>query len=284
MKKAVVITGVSTGIGFATAQALIAHGYQVFGSVRKEADGVRVQAELGPDFTPLLFDVTDNEALPAAVALVQAAVGDAGLAGLVNNAGVAPSGPLMHSSLKEVRQAFEINVFGLLAVTQAFLPLLGGRADAPHPPGRIVNLSSISGGVTFPLVTLYAMTKHAVEALSDGLRRELSIYGISVSAIEPGAIKTPIWDKSPQSQTNNPYANTDYAQAMADLPAFLAKELETAKPIKVVTDAICHALTAPQPKSRYPLLGLWYLRNFLPDRLLDRVMIKAVGLKPLRKA
>lgn len=283
MKKAVVITGVSTGIGFATAKELIARGYHVFGSVRKAADGERVKIELGAEFTPLLFDVTDTTALPAAVALVQAAVGKQGLAGLVNNAGVAPSGPLMHTALNDVRQAFEINVFGLLAVTQAFLPLLGGRADAPHPPGRIVNLSSISGGVAFPLVALYAMTKHAVEALSDGLRRELSIYGISVSAIEPGAIKTPIWDKSPQSPSDNPYAGTDYAEAMAAMPAFLAHELKTAKPIKVVTDAICHALEAAKPKPRYPLLGLWYVRNFLPDRLLDRIMIKTVGLKPVRK-
>ena len=132
MTKAVVITGVSTGIGFATAQMLIARGYRVFGSVRKAADGERVREQLGEAFTPLLFDVTDSAALPAAVAQVQATVGEQGLAGLINNAGVAPSGPLMHASLEEVRQAFEVKVFGLLAVTQAFLPLLGARAGCPH--------------------------------------------------------------------------------------------------------------------------------------------------------
>ncbi|MHC8380789.1 SDR family NAD(P)-dependent oxidoreductase [Pseudomonas sp. LB3P14] len=282
MSKTVVITGVSTGIGLATAQALIARGYRVFGSVRKEADGVRVRNQLGEAFTPLLFDVTDSAALSAAVAQVQAAVGEEGLAGLINNAGVAPMGPLMHASLAEVRQAFEINVFGMLAVTQAFLPLLGARTGTRHAPGRVVNLSSISGGVALPLVALYAMTKHAVEALCDGMRRELSIYGISVSALEPGPIKTPIWDKIPQQQTDGRYADTDYAVAMAALPAFAAKELKSAKPMYVVTDAICHALEASKPKSRYPLVGLWYLRNFIPDRLLDRLTIRLAGLKSVR--
>lgn len=282
MSKTVVITGVSTGIGFATAQMLIARGYRVFGSVRKEADGVRVREQLGEAFTPLLFDVTDSGALPAAVAQVQAALGEEGLAGLINNAGVAPSGPMMHTSLDEVRQAFEINVFGLLAVTQAFLPLLGAHAGARHPPGRVVNLSSISGGVAFPLVTLYAMTKHAVEALSDGMRRELSIYGITVSALEPGAIKTPIWDKSPQQQADGRYAHTDYAAAMAGMPAFVSKELKNARPMQVVIDAIRHALEAPRPKPRYPLVGLWYLRNFIPDRVLDRLTIRLAGLKSVR--
>lgn len=282
MTKAVVITGVSTGIGFATAQMLIARGYRVFGSVRKAADGERVREQLGEAFTPLLFDVTDSAALPAAVAQVQATVGEQGLAGLINNAGVAPSGPLMHASLEEVRQAFEVNVFGLLAVTQAFLPLLGARAGCPHPPGRIVNLSSISGGVTFPLVAVYAMTKHAVEALSDGLRRELSIYGICVSALEPGAIKTPIWDKSPQQHADGRFAHTDYADAMAAMPAFVAKELKNAKPMQVVLDAIIDALEAPRPKARYPLVGLWYLRNLIPTRLFDRLSIHLTGLKTVR--
>jgi NAD(P)-dependent dehydrogenase (short-subunit alcohol dehydrogenase family) len=282
MSRTVVITGVSTGIGHATAQSLIARGYRVFGSVRKAADGERVREQLGAAFTPLLFDVTDSAALPAAVATVQAAIGEHGLAALINNAGVAPAGPLMHAQLEEVRQAFEINVHGMLAVTQAFLPLLGAHAGASHPPGRIVNLSSISGGVTFPLVGLYAMTKHAVEALSDGLRRELSIYGIHVSAIEPGAIKTPIWDKGPQEQRLQHYASTDYATAMAAMPAFVAKELAHAKPVGVVTDAIVHALESPRPKPRYPLVGLWHARNFLPTRLLDRLMIGQAGLKRVR--
>lgn len=285
MSKTVVITGVSSGIGLATAQVLIERGYRVFGSVRKAADGARVREQLGEAFTPLLFDVTDHAALPAAVEQVRATVGEQGLYALINNAGVAPTGPLMHTAIDEVRQAFEINVFGLLAVTQAFLPLLGARKDCPHPPGRIVNLSSICGGVSFPLVALYAMTKHAVEALSDGLRRELSIYGIHVCAIEPGSIKTPIWDKAPTGdKPDSRYVDTDYAEAMAAMPKMVAQQVRDAKPMHVVTDAIVHALESQRPKGRYPLLALWHLRKVIPVPLLDRLVAKVSNLKPLRRA
>ena len=136
--------------------------------------------------------------------------------------------------------------------------------------------------MAFPLVAVYAMTKHAVEALSDGLRRELSIYGICVSALEPGAIKTPIWDKSPQQHADGRFAHTDYADAMAAMPAFVAKELKNAKPMQVVLDAIIDALEAPRPKARYPLVGLWYLRNLIPTRLFDRLAIHLTGLKTVR--
>ncbi|MES2153383.1 MAG: SDR family NAD(P)-dependent oxidoreductase [Pseudomonadota bacterium] len=282
MKKTIVITGVSTGIGFATAQTLIARGYRVFGSVRKAADAERVQKALGSSFTALLFDVTDTDGLAAAVAQVQAAVGEQGLAGLINNAGVAGSAPLMHVPMQEVRQVFDINVFGLLAVTQAFLPLLGARAGTTHAPGRIVNLSSISGGLVFPLVSVYAASKHAVEAFSDGLRRELSIYGIQVSMLEPGVIKTPIWDKGNTPEADLRYASTDYGQAMAAQPTMFAKELEKAKPISVVTDAIVHALEARQPKARYVLIGMWHIRKFIPTRWLDALLANLSGLKPTR--
>ena len=161
----VVITGVSTGIGFDAARYLIERGYRVFGSVRKHADAERVKAALGSAFMPLIFDVTDSAAVAAAVEKVQEATGDQGLCALVNNSGISDTCPLINMSMAEVRQMFEVNVFGLLSVTQAFLPLLGARSDCPHPPGRIVNISSISGGLVFPLVSCYGATKHAVEAL-----------------------------------------------------------------------------------------------------------------------
>jgi NAD(P)-dependent dehydrogenase (short-subunit alcohol dehydrogenase family) len=277
MKKHVVITGASTGIGYAASKELIERGYHVFGSVRKAADGERVQKELGTAFTPLLFDVTDHVALAVAVEQVRAVVGDQGLAGLINNAGIAHAGPLMHVPLDEFRQVFEINVVGVLAVTQAFLPLLGGRKNCPHAPGRIINMSSISGGTTFPMVATYAVSKHALEALTDGMRRELNLYGIEVSAIEPGTIKTPIWEKRPESARDKRYDQTDYRQAMDNMTGVVDRELAKAKPMSVVIDAIVHALEATRPKTRYPLVGLWHLRKILTDRLLDRVMLKEVG-------
>ncbi len=274
MQKTVVITGVSTGFGYAAAKELIARGYRVFGSVRKAEDGERVHKELGAQFTPLLFDVTDHAALPAAVEQVRAAVGDKGLWGLINNAGIAHCGPLAHLPISEFRQVFEINVVGVLAVTQAFLPLLGGRKDCPHPPGRIINMSSISGAVAFPLVTTYAVSKHALEALTDGMRREFHLYGIEVSAIEPGTIKTPIWEKRPESARDKRYDSTDFAQAMLETENVVARELDRAKPISVVINAIVHSLEAERPKARYPLVALFNLSRFIPDRLFDRLMFK----------
>ncbi len=241
MKKTVVITGVSTGIGFATAQVLIERGYRVFGSVRKPADGERVQRALGPAFTPLLFDVTDTNALPAAVAQVQVAVGEQGLAALINNAGVAGAGPLMHVPLQEVRQVFDINVFGLLAVTQAFLPLLGARGGATHAPGRIVNLSSISAAAfVFPL----GHGVRHVQARGRGLVGWPAprIVDLRHCRQHAGARRDQDPDLVQGSARRRPPLCRHRLCPGDGGPALkmFAKELKKAKPIQVVTDAICH--------------------------------------------
>lgn len=274
-KPNVVITGVSSGIGLDATREMIAAGWRVFGSVRKEADGARVRAALGENFVPLYFDVTDDAAIASAMELVKAAAGDDGLAGLVNNSGVAPSAPLMHMPLKEFEYAFAVNVFGALKVTQAFLPLLGAKRNCPHPPGRIVNLSSISGGIAFPMVGAYACSKHALEAMTDALRRELTIYGIDVIAIEPGSIRTPIWVKALANMGG--YEGTGYADVMARMPAFIEKEYQNGKPVEVVSAAIRKALTARRPKANYPLTLLWALGKLLPRRMIDRIVSSAIG-------
>jgi NAD(P)-dependent dehydrogenase (short-subunit alcohol dehydrogenase family) len=276
MRPNVVITGVSTGIGFDAARLLIERGYRVFGSVRSQADADRIGAALGPHFTPLLFDVTDEAAIGAAAEKVRDAIGDEGLCALVNNSGISGAGPLMHFPLAEMRKMFEVNVFGLLAVTQAFLPLLGARRDCPHPPGRVINISSISGGLVFPFVGAYGASKHAVEALTDGLRRELRLYNIHVIAIEPGNIRTPIWEKSASADAR--YARTDYAPILQKLPAIMAEMLRRADPVERVSIAIHKAIAAPRPKTRYPLTWLWRCSRVLGDRVLDRMMRRAMGL------
>ena len=273
----VLITGVSTGIGFDGARYLIDRGYRVFGSVRSQVDADRVSKALGTHFTPLLFDVTDEAAIAAAVEQVRAAVGGRGLRALVNNSGISAAGPLMHFPMPEIRRMFDVNVFGLLAVTRAFLPLLGARLDCPHAPGRVINISSISGGLVFPFVGAYGATKHAVEALSDGLRRELAIYGIAVVAIEPGNIRTPIWEKSASMDPG--YAQTDYAPILAKLPAILAEMVRKGDPVERVSVAIHEAVSAPRPRTRYPLTFLWRLSRILGDRTLDRLTLKAMGFK-----
>lgn len=277
MRPNVVITGVSTGIGLDAARLLIERGFRVFGSVRNEADAGRVSAQLGEHFTPLLFDVTDPDAIAAAAEVVRKDIGDAGLHALVNNSGISGVGPLMHYPLEDFRRMFEVNVVGTLAVTQAFGPLLGARENCPHPPGRVINISSISGRMVFPFVGSYGVSKHAVEALGDGLRRELSIYGIDVIAIEPGSIRTPIWEKS--AAIDPRYGNTGYARAMAGLPAILEKMVRTGKPVEVVSKAIHRAITAKKPRSRYPLTWLVYLPKLLSGRGLDRMLNREMGLK-----
>jgi NAD(P)-dependent dehydrogenase (short-subunit alcohol dehydrogenase family) len=149
----VVITGASTGIGYATAAELARHGCHVFGNVRKAVDAERLRLALGDNFTPLLFDVTDQEAVWAAAKQVETRIGAAGLAALVNNAGIAVAGPLLHLTLDDLYHQFAVNLFGLVGVTQAFLPLLGAHKFAPHPPGRIINISSVSGRIAYPFGT-----------------------------------------------------------------------------------------------------------------------------------
>lgn len=280
MKPFVLITGVSSGIGLDCARLLIEQGYQVIGSVRRSEDGARVRELLGADFFPLLLDVTDCAALPAAVREVEARVGAAGLAALVNNAGIAsPCGPLLLQPLAEVRSLFETNLFGLLALTQAFLPLLGARRGHAGPAGRLINISSLAGRLATPLTGAYAASKHALEAVTDALRVELGIYGIEVVAIEPGPIRTPIWAKA---QPDPRYRDSDYAAPMQALQQLLAGHAQQGAPVAQVSRALLSALQAVRPKPRYPLRRIWYLVPLLPRRWLDRLLAKKLGLLRLK--
>lgn len=279
--KAVVITGVSSGIGYESAKMLVGRGYQVFGSVRRQTDADRVAAELGPDFTPLLFDVIEETAVARAATQVQAALPESGLAALVNNAGIAEPAPLMHMALDDFRRHLEINVTGVLAVTQAFLPLLGAQPDWPHAPGRILNISSVSGRIAYPFMGAYAASKHALEAMSDALRRELMLYGIEVILIEPGTVKTPIIGKF--AEQVNRYMQTDYGPLLRPLAQTVARREASALPVERVTAVLLQALESGHPKTRYPIprqrLAGWWLPRWLPDRWLDRLVARQLGLR-----
>ncbi|MCB8926640.1 MAG: SDR family oxidoreductase [Ardenticatenaceae bacterium] len=279
--KYVVVTGASTGIGYDAARYLIERGFHVFGSVRKQVDADRVQGELGEQFTPLLFDVTDEEAVATAVSQVAEIVGDTGLAGLVNNAGIAVAGPLMYLSLDEMRWQMEVNLLGQLSVTQKFLPLLGAVPNAPHPPGRIVNISSVSGKVVYPFMGPYAASKHALEAMSDALRRELLMFGIDVIVIGPGSVQTPIWDKA-QDIDVEPYRETPYLGMMEGMKKTLVRQGKSGIPVEKVSEVIYEALTKEKPKTRYAiarkLLSGWLLPRYLPARMFDNIVAKRLGL------
>ncbi len=282
---AVVITGASAGIGAACALALDTLGYRVFAGIRNPADGESLQRQAGPRLMPIRLDVTDPASLAAASHTVTAMTGDHGLAGLINNAGIGVAGPIEALPLADWRRQFEVNVFGLIATTQTFLPLIRkGR-------GRIINMGSIAGRASMPFMAPYAASKHALVAITDALRIELQPWGIRVALIEPGAIATPIWRKTRNEADRwNASWNQDlkamYQEGFTRVKEAATAAGEQAQPAKVVADAVAHALRSRWPKSRY-LLGSdaairAYLALLLPGRLNDWLITNIVKLPPRR--
>lgn len=281
-KGAVVVTGVSSGIGRAVADVLIARGYRVFGSVRTVADGERVARDIGGDrFNPLLFDVTDPSAIGEAAHSVAATLGGGMLAGLVNSAGIAVSGPLLHQSADEFARHLEINVTGPFNVTQAFAPLLGADRARQGEPGRIVVVSSISGGLATPFLGAYAASKHAVEGYADSLRRELMLHGIDVVIVAPGAVRTPIWDKAEREDAGR-YAHTPYAEALAGMRSYMVANGRNGLDPEQVGRVVADALFARNPLAHQPVLkgrfANWTLPRSMPRRVLDRILVRQMGL------
>ncbi len=279
--KSVVVTGASTGIGWGCVKVLTSHGFHVFGSVRKQADAERLQNEFAASFTPLLFDVTDEAAVAAGARMVAGRLEGQTLAGLVNNAGIANPGPLLHLDLASFRQQMEVNVTGQLIVTQAFAPLLGASPGArTTTPGRICMMSSVGGKQAAPFLGPYSASKFALEGLSESLRRELMIYGVDVIIIAPGAIATPIWDKADTVDVTR-YANTPYAKALANVKRFMVELGRKGFPPERIGEVVHTALTTPRPKTRYvvtpePLTN--WLGNHLPKRMVDATIARRLGL------
>jgi len=278
--RSVVITGASTGIGLATAKLLIAQGFRVFGSVRKQADAARVKAELGADFLPLLFDITGEAAVGAAARQVRAALNGETLFGLVNNAGVALAGPLLELPVDDFRRQMEINVTGQVIVTQAFAPLLGADTSLAGRRGRIVMISSVSGKNAWPFSAPYAASKHALEGLSESLRRELMLFGIDVIVIGPGPVKTPIWQKM-EGRDIERYRNTPYFEVLKRVRAAVESRGEMGLPPEDVARLVHHALTTPKPRVRYtirPDRMTGFVLSVLPKRWADRLIARRLGL------
>lgn len=280
--KSIVITGVSTGIGFGAAKEFVTHGYQVFGSVRTATDATRLKADLGDRFTPLIFDITDSEAVRSAADRVAEIIGDRGLSGLINNAGIATSGPLMHQPLEEIRLQFEVNVIAQICVTQAFLPLLGASKDCQYEkPGRIINISSVSGRIAVPFIGAYVGSKHALEGISHSLRRELQLYGIDVVIIAPGAVSTAIWDKK-SAQDISEYLTTDYAESAKTFQKYFVQHGKQGYPPEVFGKFVRKVFETPKPKAKYAivprLLQGWLIPSLLPDRWLDKIIGRNLGL------
>ena len=283
--RSVVVTGASTGIGHATAKTLIATGFRVFGSVRNKEDAARVVKELGANFTPLVFDITDEQAVKNAASQVRAALGGKTLAGLVNNAGVSVPGPLLEIPIADFRRQLEINVVGQVIVLQAFAPLLGADPSLTGPPGRIVMISSVAGKRSLPFAGPYSASKHAIEGLSESLRRELMLFGIDVVVIGPGPIKTAIWAKGEKADLSR-FGNTPYFEPLKKMRGMMQAAGAAGLPAEDVAQLVLHALTGRKPWTRYTITpghASRLLMGLLPKRMQDRMIAKRLGLQPKAK-
>jgi NAD(P)-dependent dehydrogenase (short-subunit alcohol dehydrogenase family) len=283
-ERTILVTGASTGIGRASALALLEEGFRVFAGVRDEAAAARLRqqapAEAHARFETLVLDVTNAEHVRAAARQLQHEVGDAGLWGLFNNAGISVNGPIEHLGLEGLRHQLEVNVVGQVAVTQALIPLLR------QARGRVVTTGSVAGFIALPGLAPYAMSKHAMEAFSDSLRRELKPWGIQVSLLEPGAIATDIWQKGQRDADEvergwPPQVLEHYGPLIAALRKAAAMSERRASPTDVVTRAVVHAFTAAKPRTRYRMgrdSGAQKVISMLPDRWADAALLKALGL------
>jgi NAD(P)-dependent dehydrogenase (short-subunit alcohol dehydrogenase family) len=280
LDRAVVVTGASTGIGRAAVAEAAANGAHVFASVRKQADADSLRGEFGEAVTPLLFDVADETAVNAGAARVAAGLGDRRLFGLVNNAGIAVPGPLLHLDTDELRRQFEINLFGVHNVTRAFAPLLGADPDRKGKPGRIVMISSVGGQNGSPFVGPYAASKFALEGYSQSLRRELMLHGIDVIVIGPGAVATPIWDKAEQNDLMR-FSNTPYAKAIGRVVDYMLQQGRQGLPPAEIGKLIWRCLSEANPKVRYAILRRPFmdatLPKLLPPRVVDNILAQRLG-------
>jgi len=265
----VVVTGASTGIGYAITKYLMERDYHVFGSVRKQEDADRLSADFGEGFHALLFDVLDEDAIEKAREEVVDILHGKKLAAVVNNAGIALGGPLKYLPSAEVRKQMDVNVVGLLAVSRAFIPHL----ENPDRPGKIINISSVSGLLVSPFTSLYSASKFAVEAITHGLRRELYFHGVTAVSIQPGPIKTPIWDKA--LSFSGKYDHTEYGPVLADMDRFIKKTEQGAIPPERVAKVVYRAIRARKPRATYLVMkGAFFARiiTWLPHSWVDKLM------------
>lgn len=280
--KSVLVTGVSTGIGSATAQYLIEKDFRVFGTLRHERQMSELKERWGDTFVPLLCDLRDSGRIIELRPEIDAIIGPENLYGIVNNAGISLLGPVVYQAPEELQEQFDVNVMGPLRLIQALFPLLGGEAGRRGPPGRIINVTSVSGRQVLPFMGSYAASKHALEALSDALRRELQDFGIDTIVVEPGAILTPLWRKTTEDAVE-PYKDTPLAKQFARfVKMFAERGANDGLPAEKVAAVIHKALTARRPKARYAVMK-YPVRDFLIPGLMPERMVDAMIRKQLSR-
>jgi NAD(P)-dependent dehydrogenase (short-subunit alcohol dehydrogenase family) len=265
--KVALVTGASSGIGKATALQLAAHGYHVFAAARRleQLESIRVV-----NLEPLYLDIASEASIKTALEKVLAHSGRLDV--LVNNAGFAVYRSLEDTSIEEARQQFEVNLFGLMQLTQQVLPIMRRQAA-----GSIVNVSSVTGKFGAPMAGWYSATKHALEALSDTLRMELKPFGIKVILVQPGAISTEFVEQAFQKAEQAPKSET-YGSLLNAHRNLLQSAYRYAADPYVVARAIQQAVSAKQPKARYPVPGharlILLAKTLISDRLFDRLFLR----------
>ncbi len=271
----VLITGVSSGIGYETALKFLNEGYRVFGSVRKIEDAHKIADQFKTLFIPLVFDVMDEVAVLKAKEEVEKQLGENECINcLINNAGMSVNGPLAYVPVEDFKKQFEVNVFGVIRITQIFLPLLG--FNNARKKGKIINIGSAAGKITRPFMAPYAASKHAIEAITDGLRRELIEFGIDVIVVEPGPIKSDIWSKAKSS--DNKYQQTPYATHYANLNKAIDGMEGIAIPTQQLANLLFKIAARKKNKTRYLIAPkkwlFWLAIHTFPDRYMDKVFLK----------
>ena len=274
-KKYVLITGVSSGIGFDAVGFLIDKGYHVFGSVRKEEDLERLTNQFPENFSCLKFDVTKKEEVAASFQKVKKILGENKLVGLVNNAGLALGGPIELMEEDKFRYQMEVNLFSVRTVTNIFLPLLKGNKEKNIKGGKIIMISSISGVFNTPFNGAYCVSKHAMESLAEIYRRELMMYDIDVVSIQPGPIASSLWKKNIDQYPE--YDGTDYEKLLYRSNKIMKAAKRNALPAVVISKLIYKILTR-KTKLHFIVNKNWLptvlFIKFMPARWVDRIFYK----------
>ena len=281
--RAVLITGVSSGIGESIADELLsADEFIVIGSVRN-IDDAKILKDKYKNFYEVIFDVTNKDAILKGKIEVERILkeNNSYLSCLINNAGIAVGGPVRYLDVDFFRHQFEVNFFGLIEVTKIFLDLLID-SNKYKMKNKIINIGSISGKRSYPFVAPYTSSKHALEGFSDSLRRELMIHELDVILLEPGPIKTPIWDKVPDIE-KNPFLNTEYGESLRKFNKGYLKTVEAdGFPPKIIGEKVLNIMQTNRPKTRYvitpKIIKNYFIPGFLPDRWVDRMIGKMLGL------
>jgi short-subunit dehydrogenase len=281
--RAVLITGVSSGIGESIADELLsADEFIVIGSVRN-IDDAKILKDKYKNFYEVIFDVTNKDAILKGKIEVERILkeNNSYLSCLINNAGIAIGGPVRYLDVDFFRHQFEVNFFGLIEVTKIFLDLLID-SNKYKMKNKIINIGSISGKRSYPFVAPYTSSKHALEGFSDSLRRELMIHELDVILLEPGPIKTPIWDKVPDIE-KNPFLNTEYGESLRKFNKGYLKTVEAdGFPPKIIGEKVLNIMQTNTPKTRYvitpKIIKNYFIPGFLPDRWVDRMIGKMLGL------